>query len=463
MTVELTKERIEHWPVREQATAFIDVEEVPGRRFSIWVRLFPILFFFAYLNFTVFLFAFGPWPWPVQDGTTLYSFLAVVHLSLLFGYLSAAFSRPHGYTGPWTGQRLVVISLIVNLVFLFPTSGYRTGGMLPDVLGGLTDPGTSYAESLAIRSNGFPVTEYLRILFGPILFLLLPLVIFYWGSLRPLVRWLSSFCILGVVTIFIAMGTNKAIADLVLLVPCLVIAGYLAGFLKIGRIKKILIVALTLIGFSFFLFFFTATQSQRSGSPAAVGYFPAADIYSDPDNFVIRYLPSQLKIGVIALDSYLTQGYYALYLSLDQPFVPMFGVGNSMFLTRNVAKILGQDIPQASYPAQIEADAGWSSQSLWHSIYPWLASDVSFPGVILVVFIIGRLFAMSWLDTLKGKNPFAIAAFAQLLIMIFYFPANNQCLQSGESLISFLVIIMLWLFYRNKYVLRKKCSRLFYN
>jgi hypothetical protein len=88
--------------------------------------------------------------------------------------------------------------------------------------------------------------------------------------------------------------------------------------------------------------------------------------------------------------------------------------------------------------------------TLWHSIYPWIASDVSFPGTIFIVFFIGRLFAFSWIDSLQGSNPFAIAAFAQLLTMLFYFPANNQCLQSGEAFTSFLFIITFWLYYRRR-------------
>ena len=160
-----------------------------------------------------------------------------------------------------------------------------------------------------------------------------------------------------------------------------------------------------------------------------------------------------MRIGAVGLTSYLTQGYYALYLSLDEPFVPMFGVGNSMFLYRNAAKLTGIDeIQDMPYPARIERRYGWDAYSDWSSIYPWIASDVSFPGTILVVFLIGRVFALSWLDTLKGANPFAVAIFAEFIIMLFYFPANNQVLQSGETLTSFVVILLLWLRTRRKSV-----------
>jgi hypothetical protein len=87
---------------------------------------------------------------------------------------------------------------------------------------------------------------------------------------------------------------------------------------------------------------------------------------------------------------------------------------------------------------------------MWSTVYPWWASDVSFPGTLLVVFVIGRLFALSWLDTLQGSNPFAVAMLAQFSIMIAYFPANNQCLQEAEHLTAFLGILILWLATRRK-------------
>jgi len=142
--------------------------------------------------------------------------------------------------------------------------------------------------------------------------------------------------------------------------------------------------------------------------------------------------------------AYLTQGYYALYLSLDKPFVPSYGVGHSMFLFRQAARLPGMAwIADTPYPVRIEED-GWSAYGLFSSIYPWLASDLTFPGTLLLVFFIGRAFAQSWSDTLLGSNPFAVAMFAQFLIMLYYFSANNQCLQSGESFSAFWGTFVMW-------------------
>jgi len=430
--------------------------EQPVKLLSMRVRLLPIIFVLVYLSLTVLLFAFGPWPWPVRDGTKLYLFLAGAHLALLLGYWSVVRRAPQDYSGRWAVRQLVFASLIANLVLLIPTSLSRSGSGIPDIITGLTDPGSAYARSLALRTEETSFIEYVRIILGPLLFLLLPLTAFYWQKLPRTLRIGATLGILGFLAISMATGTNKALADFVLLVPWLITGSYLAGVLKLNKRRKTILIGAVALAAVFLLAFFAVGQSTRVGSSSISGYFASTDMYADLDNPLLRDLPDTMRIGVVGLTSYLTQGYYALYLSLDEPFVPMFGVGNSMFLYRNAARLTGLDeIEDMPYPARIERRYGWDAYGNWSSIYPWIASDVSFPGTILVVFLIGRLFALSWLDTLKGANPFAVAIFAEFIIMLFYFPANNQVLQSGEGLISFIVILLLWLRTRRKSVYTK--------
>jgi len=431
------------------------MEGPPPEGFSKRVRLLPILFFFTYLNLTVFLFAFGPWDWPVISGTKLYAFLALAHLALLLGYLSAAFRPPQGYYGKWKIDRIIAVSLTVNLLLFLPTSAFRTGSSIPDIAQGLEDPGQVYFDSNAWRALGGGPVEYIRILAGPVLFLLLPLSIFYWHRLKTITKMMVCLYIVAYLSMYIATGTNKGIADFVLLFPCLIVARRCAGFFKANRRRMVMAIAIGLALFCLFLSFFTVGQISRAGTGSSWGYFAMTGTSADTDSFLVRDLPDQAAIGVLSLSSYVTQGYYALYLSLDEPFVPMFGVGNSTFLYLNAARLTGMpEIAEMPYPVRLQNRGTWDAYVNWSTIYPWIASDVSFPGTILVVFLIGRLFALAWLDTLKGINPYAVGAFAQFLIMLFYFPANNQVLQTGEALTSFCGVLALWLVTRRNHVLR---------
>jgi hypothetical protein len=241
------------------------------------------------------------------------------------------------------------------------------------------------------------------------------------------------------------MGTNLGLVYVLLLYPWLVAARKFAGYSKSRWHRKFAsaIVAATLL--VLFFVFFTTTQISRQGRSVTGQYSRAGNVWADDDNFMVRNLNGTAKRGVLALAGYLTHGYYGLYLALDKPFVFTYGVGNSFFLTRQAVRLTGvTSLAQAPYPMRIEEN-GWDAFGLWSTIYPWIASDVSFPGTLIVVFLVGRLFALSWLDTLEGENPFAVAMFAQFVIMLFYFNANNQCLMGGEGFSAFTVLLILWL------------------
>ena len=50
-------------------------------------------------------------------------------------------------------------------------------------------------------------------------------------------------------------------------------------------------------------------------------------------------------------------------------------------------------------------------------VVEFLGWKFQFTSAGLVVFLIGRLHAQSWLDSLQGSNPFAVAAFSMLTLM----------------------------------------------
>jgi hypothetical protein len=143
---------------------------------------------------------------------------------------------------------------------------------------------------------------------------------------------------------------------------------------------------------------------------------------------------------------YLTQGYYGFGLCLQLPFVPCWGVGNSVFLSGYAEKLVGiGTVTERTYPSRAEREFGPSmGPGRWHSVYPWLASDFTFPGVALVMFLIGHLLAKTWIDVLGGENVVALILFTFLIITVFYFPANNQVVQNSAQCVPFYVTLIAW-------------------
>ncbi|MBN1919615.1 MAG: hypothetical protein JW892_00095 [Anaerolineae bacterium] len=447
---------VEQGPVME--VALPDIERVRAYKWSASLRLFPIVFFLTYLSLTVLLFAFGPWPYPVQNGAKLYFYLFCTHVALLIGYLTAANRKPGGYYGRWSVGHLVVISSVISALLFFPTSKLTTGSYFPDIRGALGNLGIAYFRSQALRQEGVPVVMYMRIFLAPFTIVLLPLTVFYWGQLRPFLRRLALVVALGDLVLSVSIGTNAGVARFLFIAVWLLFASSVSKGRRLQRRRpggRVLV--LGVIAFVLIFSFFTSTMLSR-GSSVRRYYSSTLGVYADENHILMRSFPPELQVGVAGLSSYITQGYYALYLALDEPFVPMFGVGNSQFLFRQAARIVGMpEILDLPYPVRLQK-YGWDAYGHWSTIYPWLASDLSFPGTILLMFLIGHLFAMAWLDTLNRLNPFAVVMFSQFLIMLLYFPANNQLLQGGEGLVAFWSTLILWLLTRT--IIRRVSARM---
>ena len=124
-----------------------------------------------------------------------------------------------------------------------------------------------------------------------------------------------------------------------------------------------------------------------------------------------------------------------------------------MFLQRQMARLTGnQRFLECSYPVRIEK-RGWSASVYWATIYPWIASDATFPGTVAIVFLIGWLSARVWLDVLGGQNPFAVGLLAPVLLMLYYFPAHNRMLQTGEGVVAVPALLLAWLLTSRRAVL----------
>jgi hypothetical protein len=65
------------------------------------------------------------------------------------------------------------------------------------------------------------------------------------------------------------------------------------------------------------------------------------------------------------------------------------------------------------------------------------------------MFLIGRLFALVWLDAVFCRNPCAVCLLALVLTMLFYVPANNQVLAFPGAAIPFWALLILWSLTRN--------------
>ncbi len=418
--------------------------------------LAPLVFFQVYLGITVWLFFYGPWPWSIENGTQLFLFLAASQVAIAIGYAMswrrvarppASAPKPDEAADFQAAMRFLKKVMWITAILAIPSSLSRTGNVIPDVVAGLHDIGLAYNENndRLDAGNAWVAAEYLRILFGPWLTALFPLTAFYWSRMSGAMRLVAIGLIGFNLSMYIATGVNKGFADIVLTLPWLVFLSIATGMLRVKnfRLKAI---AGTAVLFGAFFMYFTTGQTQREGSGTEYGTFftGVVVLQADSNNFVSSLLPEDLRVGYEALSRYVVHGYYALSMGFQTDTPSTLGLGNSMFLARDADALLGTNyFENQSIPGALDRDFAWGKLALWHSIYPWLASDFGFPGTILVMGFLGYLLGRAWGECLTRPRPESLLMLYLLIIVFFYIPANNQVMQSGEGCSS-LLICLVW-------------------
>ena len=416
--------------------------------------LLPLVFFQLYLFATVVAFFLGPWPWDVSEPLLLATYLLASQAAIAIGYLGAwrRVLRVQGATSQEShdvnvrhGVAFLKRSLLVSFALLIPTCLSRTGSFFPDVWAGIVDTGAVYNlnQERLEAGNPYVLVEYLRMLLSPMLLAVMPLTLVYWSQLSKTLKVAGLTAIALNVALFIATGTNKGIADLAITLPWLVYLGVTTKTLKLSISPRALGIGFAGL-FLIFLIFFGAGQTQREGGVGELGVFNTgfSIIDANRESGPSTLMPDGLRVIYESLTRYVGQGYYALSMTFDIDHSSTFGVGNSMFLARNADAIVGTDqFTAGSLPGLLEAQTGWPMSGLWHSIYPWLASDFGFVGALVVIGVLAYLFGLSWGYAITTAKQQWITLGYLLLILFYYVPGNNQIFQTGESCAAFLLIV----------------------
>ena len=198
---------------------------------------------------------------------------------------------------------------------------------------------------------------------------------------------------------WIVMGRNKGVFDLAIIISVIIFMKILQNkyenkkkqVTKDDKVKlKKTNSKRTLIFIIFILIIIISYFTNAIGSRTQY-YTYNSSVYEAP---IIKATPEILHPTLIYLTSYLTQGYHAFSKLIEVEWSPMFGIGNSMFLISNFSELFGHDFFQYTYQTKL-IQKGIDSLTAWHSFYTWIANDVHWLGVIVVMFLIGKYFAFA--------------------------------------------------------------------
>lgn len=400
---------------------------------------FPVKILLSFLIFTELLFFLGPIDYKIPNAFILLIYFVFVNYMLYAGYKSAIKNTQFFPVNSVQVGNIKILKciLLFALLLLIPRIMSAFGislslsAFVSHLKGAIESPLSVYMEKLEQKTN--PIT-YLYMFLSPLTFMSIPLGCFYWKYLNRRYKLIVVILVVIEILIWIGIGTRKGIADILLIIVFIYFAKNYHLIPNLRKNRKI--VLSFILAFVLFIGYFLYSNLSRYN----VEQFDMIEV-NNIKPFYANNIKSSFYVGFVMLEGYLCQGYKALGHALFSDFCFSYGLGNSWFFI-NIAEKLGIDVIPMTYMGELDRTLGIDPMVNWHSIYVWLANDVTFLGVPVVIYYIGKFFAKSWIETLTNRNFFAPAVFALFVLMVFYFFANNQVI--SFSFIPFFCLMILW-------------------
>jgi hypothetical protein len=337
--------------------------------------------------------------------------------------------------------------LLTVYVLTFPISyAYRMGyapsdlgGIVRQLAAGLQDPHFAYASAIdKTNQSPIPWSIYFAIsIFNQLVFIagfilwrqltrvskvvfaiLVGIDLFYWVAIATTFGVISIATTFGLSSMFWRRG----------------VAGQ--GAARLAR--NVLLLGVLLLAS---IAFFSYNLYRRSGFVEIdVSRSEIAQRPITLDHTLLAIVPAPLQATYINVVSYFAQGYYHTCLAMDLDFEPTAFLGSNPALI-SLAQAFGVDVWSGTYMHRLRA-RGVDEYGVWHSAYTWYASDVSFYGVPIVLFLIAFFFGFSWMAGLRGDflSRAVFIMFGNMLLFLF---ANNTYLSS--VFYTFMLFVPLWI------------------
>ncbi|GEM_PF-1599851 len=427
-------------------------------KFASDVRIYlPLKAFLAYVTLTLLLHYLGPWEY--EDEKILLPVAYMIGVMLLFalGYTSVAKRKSQNLVRSESVcaenfrrfKFVAKVGLVLQLVLTVAGAIIDAGAGRLSIIS-LLNPGQVYIDALNYAKAGAESSfvGQLRIIASPLIYVSNAFLLFSFYKLGRVWRFgLVGTLLLQLIIGVMTKGAQKGIFDLFIIFAC---TSFLRVYFDAKRFHRwvrtsMILLVLVLLAFTFF-------QLSRLAAYNISEIGVIGKMRLDSEGLIFVIFGEKMGLAVAVFIGYISQGYYGLSLCLGLPFEWTYGIGNSFALTSYAEQYLGiSQVEAATYPLRMEAAYGWPAKMLWQTFFPWVASDITFVGALLLMYPIGRLYARSLTESLTYENPLSICVFYFLTTLLLFLPANNQLMQTREMMVGSVVIILSWLFLGSRF------------
>ncbi len=423
----------------------------------------PIKIVVFYLIITLILYSVGVFDWKTERKFLFYFLQVVYIISLWLGYRNNI-NKAHRTGSEWNRHEsrilrflpiILVINIFMFLIDFIRSFGYATftlTGYINSIIFGFFNMGAGYSKRLETAAVGGAE------LLGGNLFTLINLLwffielngvllgILYFKKAKFITRFLVIINIFEVCVYYISVGTNIGLFRILLAIGLFGGIGLLKRERNVRRapnMKRVFII-FGIVGIIVICFFIQTLRSRGGILYWDSSWYNVGGIGVKRDSVLFQYLPTTLYLTVVAVSSYLTQGYQAFAYSLNVSWTPMFGLGQSYQIVQLLSKYIF-DLEKYTYQYKIEQMYGWSMSKNWASAYTWMANDVSVFGVPVILYLIGKVLALTYKESMLTDNAYSKIIFYFFVITCIFLPCNYQVVQFAGTYFAFIFAFIMWI------------------
>ncbi len=445
----------------------------------------PLILVEIYLLFTIWILYFGPIVWPIKNESYFLTLIFLYHISFVFGYLfylkinsknkhlliKESSSKTEGYFERlvlnhfWKLLAISLISIFISHRNITHSSSYIPWDIFTDFYKGLLDPAAARRYYASPEySNMFLGNTYVTsmlVFISVFKYALLPVFVFLWDRLNLRKRIAGGMTLLiplisGATISLSSINFHYLFVIFICFLSLLLFKNTQSFYAELNKRKTLIVSFLLLFVFSFWQFY--SVKSQRSlyqvivekQKPATFDYMKGYNLKfkSDVGPVALPVQKTVIQDYSEKLSIYMAQGYLGMSIALSEKFETSYGIGHSIFLQRVFDKHLGLNVTERSFQRKI--NDRWNEHEQWHSAYSHFANDVSFPGVCVVMLLLGFYFSMVVSAAITSNDFIAKLLLPLFGILFLYLPANNQVFSFLETMSSFWILTAVFLYFNKK-------------
>ena len=414
-----------------------------GARIPRAVLMRPIVYAQVYLWSTIVLFMLGPLFLEVENKAVLIAFVVACYATLYLGYWLGIRTKKNKvyYQVPKAKIRKAKYVVLLGAAYCVI---YAINMMLDfginspmALVRAILNPGAAYSAKFEIYEMREELGSVNRltqvlILMSLVYALFIPVLTAYWVYIKKSHRYFALFAVGCYLVAFLSIGTLKGIGDVLIFATAggAVLLGRGALLLTAKQRRRLLAAIIVLLSLGFV--YGGISQASRAEEFDIRESKITGDV---SDTLLAKVAGQNIAQGFYTILAYPSHGYRGLSLDLQQDFVFSKGAGLSPAFESYRRQFLGgMSNFDLTYPARAELTTGWPAGMYWSTALPWFASDLTFPGVVILMGIVGFVFSRLWISCISQARLLSLALFGQMLIFIAFLPANNQVLMQRPGL-----------------------------